>query len=265
MSGHSKWSTIKRKKGANDAQRAKEFTKIARLITFAAQSGGGDPAMNPALGLAMDKAKAINMPNDNIDRAIKRGTGEGGNSARLEEISYEGYAPCNVALIIDATTDNRNRTVSDLRSFVEKAGGRLTEGGAVSWQFTTVGQILLEFETEEEKIARENVKWSEKDKLDKPKLNKSQAEDLELELYDQDGVKDVSVDENGMIITTEYASLNNIKIFIDSKGYKITDASLVKVSANTVELSSEDQERVEKFIEAVEELDDIQRVWTNIA
>jgi YebC/PmpR family DNA-binding regulatory protein len=115
MSGHSKWSTIKRKKGANDAQKAKEFTKIARLITVAAQNSGGDPALNPSLAIAIDKARSVNMPNDNIDRAIKKGIGEGGNGGRLEEMSYEGYGPNNVAIIVDCTTDNRNRTVSDLR------------------------------------------------------------------------------------------------------------------------------------------------------
>jgi len=263
MSGHSKWDTIKRKKGANDAQRAKEFTKVARFITVAAQNGGGNPELNPALVLAIEKARAINMPNDNIDRAIKRGTGEAGGGGRIEEISYEGYGPYNVAIIIDAVTDNRNRTVSDLRSLVEKQGGRLTESGTVSWQFKTQGQIVLEFENEEEKKLRESAKWSDKGKSDRVKLNRDDVESFELELYDIPGILDVMIDENGVIITSEYAELNNIKKFIEHKNIKITEAELIKVSANTVELNDDEAMRLEKFIEIVEDMDDIQKVWTN--
>lgn len=264
MSGHSKWNTIKRKKGANDAARAKEFTKIARMITVAAQNAGGDPEMNPALALAIDKAKSINMPGDNIDRAIKRGTGGLNSGARLEEVSYEGYGPNNIALIIDCTTDNRNRTVSDLRSAVEKHGGRFAESGAVSWQFKTIGRILLEFETEEEKKARESAKWSDKSKMDKMKLSRDKAEEFELELYDLNGVLDVVMDEQGVEIKVEYSELNNIRKFIDQKGIKISDAGLIKESGSPVKLSEEEEERVERFIEAIEELDDVQQIWTNV-
>jgi transcriptional/translational regulatory protein YebC/TACO1 len=263
MSGHSKWSTIKRKKGANDAQRAKEFTKVARMITVAAQDAGGDPAMNPTLALAIAKGKAINMPNDNIDRAIKRGTGEGGTGGRLEEVSYEGYGPNNVALIIDCTTDNRNRTVNDLRSIVEKLGGRFTESGAVSWQFKTVGRILIEFATEEEIKARENIKWNDKDKLELPKLDKRNLEEFELSLYDITGVEDVSSDEHGVAITTEYSALNIVRKAIEEKGILISDAELVKVSSSTVELPESEIERMEQFLEKIEEYDDVQKVWTN--
>lgn len=265
MSGHSKWSTIKRKKGANDAQRAKEFTRVARMITVAAQNGGGDPAMNPTLALAISKAKSVNMPNDNIDRAIKRGTGEGGSGARLEEVAYEGYGPVNFSMIIDCTTDNRNRTVSDLRSRVEKAGGRWADNGAVSWQFKTVGRILIEYASEEELKARESAKWNQ-NSTELPRLNKAEIEEFELSLYDIQGVNDVQVDpENGIEITTEYSALNSVRKAIEEKGIRIADAELVKVSANQVELSPEELERVEKFIEAVEENDDVQKVWTNIS
>lgn len=264
MSGHSKWSTIKRKKGANDAQKAKEFTKIARLITLAAQSGG-DPAMNPTLALAIAKAKSINMPNDNIERAIKRGTGEGGNAGRLEEVAYEGYGPNNVALIIDCTTDNRNRTVNDLRSLVEKIGGRFAESGSVSWQFKTVGRILVEFASAEELKARENIRWNEKDKLDLPKLDKAKVDDFELSLYDLPGVDNVTTDDHGVEITTEYSALNAVRKAIEEQGIKVSDAELVKVSSSQVELGDAELERVEEFIEKIEEYDDVQKVWTNIS
>ncbi|MFW5720547.1 MAG: YebC/PmpR family DNA-binding transcriptional regulator [Candidatus Dojkabacteria bacterium] len=264
MSGHSKWSTIKRKKGANDAQRAKEFTKVARLITVAAQNGGGDPGMNPSLALAIEKARAINMPNDNVDRAIKRGTGEGEKSGRLEELSYEGYGPHGVSIIVDCTTDNRNRTVSELRSSIEKSGGKFAEAGSVSWQFETIGRILLEFETEEEKKAREQVKWNEKDKLAIPKLARDQADEFELELYDISGVREVIQDEEGMEIRTEFAELNNVKKAIEDKNVFITNAEVVKFSTTPVELSEAEQERVDRFIETIEENDDVQKVWVNL-
>ncbi len=263
MSGHSKWNTIKRKKGANDAARAKEFTKIARMITVAAQNGGGDPNMNPSLALAVDKARAINMPNDNVERAIKKGTGEGGSaSAKLEEITYEGYGPANVAIIIDCTTDNRNRTVGELRSSVEKLGGRLADPGAVSWQFKSFGQILMELQTPEEKAALEKTKWN--DKQDKPKIARESVEDFQLELFDIPGVVDVIVDENGMEIRTEFVELNNVRKFIDSKNLKISEAGLLKESSNPIKLAEEDHEKVHFFIEKVEEFDDVQNVWTNL-
>lgn len=264
MSGHSKWNTIKRKKGANDAARAKEFTKIARMITVAAQNGGGDPNMNPSLALAVEKARAVNMPNDNVERAIKKGTGEGGPSAsKLEEVSYEGYGPANVAIIIDCTTDNRNRTVGELRSAVEKLGGRFADPGAVSWQFKTLGQILMEFQTPEEKKSLENAKWN--DKQEKPKLARENAEEFQLELFDLPGVVDVIVDENGMEIRTEFAELNNVRKFIDSKNLRIAEAGSIKESSSPIEVSPEDHERIDSFIEKVEEFDDVQNVWTNLA
>ncbi len=261
MSGHSKWNTIKRKKGANDAARAKEFTKIARLITVAAQNGG-DPALNATLALAIDKARAINMPNDNIERAIKRGTGEGNAGARIEEVSYEGYGPNNVAVIIDCTTDNKNRTVSDLRSLVEKAGGRFGESGSVSWQFKTQGRILLEFESPEEKAQREKAKWN--DKATSYKLSADKSEEFQLELLDLNGIEDISADEHGLDIRTVYSELNNVKKFIDERGITISDAGLTKISTSPVELTDAEYERLESFIESVEDYDDVQKVWTNV-
>jgi YebC/PmpR family DNA-binding regulatory protein len=262
MSGHSKWETIKRKKGATDAARAKEFTKVARMITVAAQNGGGDPTMNPSLALAIAKGKQINMPNDNIDRAVKKGTGESTGGSRLEEITYEAYGPNNTALIIDCATDNKNRTVGELRPTIEKNGGRFAETGSVSWQFTTTGNILLEFETEQEAGERAKQKWGQNE--EKRKINKAAAEDFQLELFDQKGILDVLVDEYGIEIKTEYSELNNIRKFVESKGYKISDAELVKESNTPVVLTEDQIERVEKFIEIIENIDDVQRVWSNV-
>lgn len=262
MSGHSKWETIKRAKGATDAKRAKEFTKVSRMITVAAQKGGGDPNMNPSLALAVAKAKALNMPNDNITRAIKKGTGEGTSGARMEELSYEAYGPGNVALIIDCATDNKNRTVGDLRSTIEKHGGRFAETGSVSWQFTQIGDILLEFETPAEAAEKSKQKWGAGEELSK--LKKDNADEFQLELFDQPGIKDVIVDDFGMEIKTEYSELNSIRKFIESKGIKISEAELKKESNSPIEVDEATLEKIDKFIEVIEEYDDVQDVWSNL-
>jgi YebC/PmpR family DNA-binding regulatory protein len=262
MSGHSKWSTIKRKKGLTDSARAKEFTKIARIITVAAQNGGGDPDMNPSLALGINKARSANMPNDNVERAIKKGIGAATGAVKIEEISYEGYGPANVAIIIDCMTDNRNRTVGELKSKIEKLGGRIAEIGSVAWQFKTIGRILLEIETPEEKNIRDNAKWNSK--VEAHKIPKDAVEEFQLELMDLPGILDIAVADEGVEIETEYAELHNVRKFIEQKGFKIADAGLVKVSASTIELTEEDVEKVEKFIEQVEEIDDVQQVWTNV-
>lgn len=262
MSGHSKWNTIKRKKGANDAARAKEFTKVARIITVAAQNGGGDPSMNPALSFAIDKARSINMPNDNIQRAIKRGTGEGSGGGRIEEVTYEAYGPANTALLIDCATDNKNRTVGEVRSLVEKIGGRFADSGSVSWQFTTLGNILLEFETPEEKNERAKQKWGQKESL--RKISAEESENIQLELMEVNGIIDIIADNIGIQIKTDYAELNNVKKFLENKGYKISEAGLIKESNSLVDLDADSQTKVQEFIEKIEELDDVQNVWTNV-
>lgn len=261
MAGHSKWSKIKRQKGANDAQRGKEFTKVGRLITIAAQSGGGDPALNPVLALAIDKARAINMPNENIDRAINRGIRQGkDNGTKMEEISYEGYAPLQVPMIIDCTTDNRNRTISDLRTVVEKYGGTLAESGAVSWQFETLGQILIEFADDEQEQDK-STKWNV-DPNAKRHLTKEESEDFQLEIMELEGIKDIIPDDGGLEILTEFKSFTSIKQFIDEKQLETARAEIAKVSNTKIEIkSSEDENRVVEFIDRVEELDDVIKVW----
>jgi YebC/PmpR family DNA-binding regulatory protein len=261
MSGHSKWDTIKRKKGANDAARAKEFTKVARMITVAAQNGGGDPSMNPSLVLAIAKAKAINMPNDNVDRAIKKGTGEGGSGSRLEEVSYEAYGPGNVALIIDCTTDNKNRSVGEVRSAIEKNGGVFATSGAISWQFKTIGKILLEFGSAE--IIRDKAKWGQTE--GKRNITQSAAEEFQLELLDQKGILDIVVDDLGIEIKTDFAELNNIRKFVESKNFKISEAGIAKESANLIEVDELTHSKIHDFIEKIEDLDDVQKIWNNLA
>lgn len=264
MSGHSKWESIKRAKGANDAARAKEFTKVARMIVVAAQSGGGDPELNPSLALAIDKAREINMPKDNIERAIKKATGTAtGDAGKLEEIVYEGYGPENVAVLVDCTTDNRNRTFGEVRSTIEKIGGRIAETGAVSWQFSTYGQILISFETEDERKHKENAKWNEK--LEFSGLPKEQKDEFTLEILDQKGIVDVIEDKNGLEIRTEFAELNNIRKIILSKGIKVLEAGILKASNNPVQISDEQRVRVDEFVRKIEEMDDVQKVWTSLA
>src|SRR5918993_454241 len=144
MSGHSKWSSIKHKKGAKDAKRGKLFTKLARAITVAAREGSGDPDANPALGLAVQKARDASMPKDNIQRAIDRGTGEGADAAAIESVVYEGYGPGGAAILVEALTDNRNRTGAEVRHIFDKHGGSLGEPGSVAWQFETRGVVLVD-------------------------------------------------------------------------------------------------------------------------
>jgi transcriptional/translational regulatory protein YebC/TACO1 len=204
------------------------------------------------------------MPKDNIERAIAKAQGGTSGEGRLEEISYEGYGPNNVALIIDCTTDNRNRTVGEVRSVVEKNGGTMAESGAVSWQFSTIGRILLEFETEEEKKERESEKWN-KDKSINPSLDKQKTEEFELELYEIDGIKEVEVDEQGIAVYTEPTKLAHISKEIENRGVRITESEFVKISSNEIQLEDQNEiEKIEGFIEKIEELDDVSKVWTNM-
>ena len=233
MSGHSKWSTIKHKKGAADARRGKLFTKLAKEITIAAREGGGDPDFNNRLRLAIAKAKADNMPNDNIDRAIKRGTGEleGGE---LYEIMYEAYAPHGVGMLIEVVTDNRNRAVADVRHVFNKFGGSLAENGAVAWQFTRKGYITIEEEVDED----------------------------ELFLIAADaGAEDVQFGE----VTEVYTEIENFQAVqkaIEDAGITIDEAKMIYEPNNMIELAQPQTLQVMGVIEKVEDLDDVQNVYT---
>jgi YebC/PmpR family DNA-binding regulatory protein len=238
MSGHSKWSTIKRKKGANDAKRGQMFTQLARAITIAAREGGGDPDMNITLRLAIDKAKAGNMPKDNIERAIKRGTGEDKDAAALERIVYEAYAPHGVALIIETVTDNRNRTVAELRHVLTRSGGSMGESGSVAWQFTQRAyfSFLVEGRSEEE------------------------AFELALEA----GVEDYLYDEELIELFGEGTDFKQISDQLRVMGIKTIDAELRPFPNQEMDLPPHDALQALKVIEELEDLDDVQKVASNL-
>lgn len=238
MSGHSKWSTIKRKKGAADAKRGAIFTRLAREIVIAAREGGSDVDSNFRLRLAVDKARAENMPKDNIERAIKRGAGEDKDSAAFESIMYEGYAPHGVAVMVEAVTDNRNRTVSDLRHAFSKAGGNMAELGAVGWQF--------------ERIAYFSFPTS--------MMNFDKAFELGIEA----GANDVVEDDGTIEITAPVESFKVIADALHKSNVKPDEAGLRMSPKQEMELSAEDAAQVLRALESIEDLDDVQNVYSNL-
>lgn len=237
MSGHNKWSSIKHKKGAADAKRGKIFTKLIKEISVAAKNGGGDPDKNPRLRTAILAAKTANMPNDNISRAIKKGTGELADGASYEETTYEGFGPSKVAVIVDAMTDNKNRTVADLRSLFTRSGGNLGETGSVSWMFTKRGIINI--------------------------LTSSTTEDALMELAIEAGADDVVTEDDVFVVYTDPNSLDVVRDAIDKKGIKIESAEVAMIPQNTVKVTGDDAESVLKFIEKLEDHDDVQKVHAN--
>lgn len=239
MSGHSKWSTIKHKKAKEDAKRGKVFTKIIKEITVAARSGGGDPNANARLRVLIDKAKAANMPQENITRAIKRGTGEL-EGVHYEEAMYEGYGPFGIAVIVETLSDNKKRTVASVRHLFSKLGGNLGETGSVSWMFEHKGVV---------RIAADGT--SEDDFLEK--------------LLDYN-VEDVVIMDNVASIICALEDLESIKQGAEKEGFVVEDASVEWVPKNKVDIAEKDQEeKVYKFLEALEELDDVQNVYANIS
>ena len=236
MSGHSKWSTIKRQKGANDAKRGAMFTKVAREIMVAARAGGGDPDANYRLRLAMDKGRTINMPADNIKRAIERATASGEGDA-FEEIVYEGYGPGGVAIIVEAATDNRNRTAAEVRSIFTKAGGQLAGSGAVAWQFEQRGLIT---------VASEGV----------------DRDEVALAAIDA-GAADVDTESDPIEIYTEPADLEAVRKALDAAGVPVEDAENAMIAKQTAAVDADHVRRVLRLIDLLEELDDVQRVTSN--
>ncbi len=239
MSGHSKWSTIKRKKGALDAKRGRLFTQLARAITMTAREGGGDPDVNFNLRLAIDKARANNMPKDNIERAIKRGTGEDKDGAAFEKLIYEAYAPNGVALIIETVTDNRNRTVADLRHLLNKSGGNLGEGGSVAWQFTPKAYFTFSAEGHDE-------------------------DDI-FELAVEAGADDVFFSEETIEIVGATDSFKEISDRLRAAAIQTDEAALRMFPNQEMELDVEKTLQVMRVIEDLEELDDVQNVDSNLA
>jgi len=237
VSGHSKWSTIKRKKGANDAKRGKIFTKLIKEITIAARMGGGDPAGNPRLRSAITAAKAENMPKDNIARAIKKGTGDL-DGAVYEEILYEGYGPGGVAVLVETMTDNKNRTVADVRHFFAKSGGNLGESGCVAWMFDKKGSIVI----------------------DKEGVDEEELMDLAIEA----GAEDVVEEETTFQILTEPDDFSEVVEALEKAGIKCQEAAIAMIPKNTVEVTEEKTARsLLKLLDNLEDNDDVQKVHAN--
>ena len=236
MSGHSKWSTIKRQKGAADAKRGALFTKLGKEITIAARQGGGDPDANYRLRLAVDKARAANMPADNIKRAIERATG-GKEAVEYEEITYEGYGPGGVALIVETATDNRNRTAAEVRSIFSKAGGQLAGQGSVAWQFEQRGVIAVEG-------------------------GSGDPDDIALAAIDA-GATDVDTESEPIEIATEPTELLSVQSSLEAAGVKVDSAELAMVAKTPIEVDVERARSNLKLIEALEDSDDVQRVTAN--
>lgn len=237
MSGHSKWSSIKHKKGKLDAKRGQLFTKLARDVTMAAR-GGGDPEMNASLRLAISKAKDANMPNTNIERAIQRGAG-GGEADNLEEVTYEGYGPGGTAVLVDTITDNRNRTVAELRLAFSRGGGNLAENGAVAWQFEAQGIITVS-------------------------TADSDPDDVQLAAIEA-GALDVDVSSDGASIEvyTEAGSTVAVREAIVAAGFEVESADLAKVPQNTVDLDESAATSTLQLLEKLDDIDDVSKVHSN--
>jgi YebC/PmpR family DNA-binding regulatory protein len=236
MSGHSKWATTKRKKAAIDAKRGKLFTKLIKEIAIAARQGGGDITGNPRLRLAVDNAKAANMPADNIDRAIKKATGEL-EGQNYSELTYEGYGPAGVAVLVEVATDNKNRTVAEVRHLFSKYGGSLGETGSVSWMFERKGVITL---------SRNN-----------------KSEDEMMEIIIDAGAEDLQTEEDFFEVYTSVEDLEPVRKKLIDKKITPDNASLQWIAKNYIKVNGEDAEKAIKLLEAIEDCDDVQNVFSN--
>ena len=237
MSGHSKWSTIKRAKGVTDAKRSAVFTKVAREISVAARAGGGDPDANYRLRLAVDKARSVNMPMDNIKRAIDKATG-GGDAEVFEDIVYEGYGPGGVAILVEAQTDNKNRTAADVRALFTKAGGQLAGSGAVAWQFEPRGLITIPARGQD-------------------------PDDVALAAIDA-GAEDVDTSDTELVeVYTTPGALEQVRKALGTAGVPVEHAENTMIARNTVEVDEHRARQNLKLVEALEDLDDVQRVTAN--
>ena len=236
MSGHSKWSSIKHKKAATDAKRGQAFTKVIKEITVAARSGGGDPASNARLRTAIASAKAVNMPQDNVTRAIKKGTGEL-PGVSYEEFMYEGYGPGGAAIMIEIMTDNKNRTVADIRHIFSKHNGNLGEAGCVAWMFNKKGLIVID-----------------SDKVDEDKL---------MEIALNAGAEDMQRNEDVFEITTLPEDLESVREAVEKEGIEISLAEVSRIPQSTIKLEGKHAEQMLKLMEKLEDHDDVQNVFAN--
>jgi YebC/PmpR family DNA-binding regulatory protein len=238
MAGHSKWSQIKHKKAKEDLKRGRTFTKLIKEITIAARTGGGDPDGNPRLRFLIDRAKEINMPQDNTARAIKRGTGEL-PGVSYERYLYEGYGPGNIAVIVEVLTENKNRAIAELRTTFSRKCGTLTENGAVGWMFNRLGVIRL---------AQQGL-----------------TEDQLIENLLEQAVKDISLEDGTFTITCDPKALDEIKQVLTTLNLKVESADIEWVPGTTVSLNKETEQKAYDFLSALEDLDDVQNVYTNLA
>ncbi len=236
MSGHSKWATIKRAKAKTDAARGKVFSKYAREITVAAKIGGGDPAGNPRLRLAIERARSSNMPKDNIQRAVEKGAG-GGDSSSIEELMYEGYGPAGAAILVEVMTDNKNRTLGEIQNIFSKNGGNMGKAGCVSWQFTKFGVITAE-------------------------RGKAEAEQLIMDAIEA-GAEDVSEDGGTVEIRTKPEELEAVQSRLKEKKHDFSSAELSLLPNASIEVSGDDARKLLKLVEALEDHDDVQNVYSN--
>ncbi|MEC7855193.1 MAG: YebC/PmpR family DNA-binding transcriptional regulator [Candidatus Neomarinimicrobiota bacterium] len=236
MAGHSKWSNIRHRKGAQDSKRGKIFTKIIKEITVAARLHGGDQESNPRLRKAVTNARSNNIPQDNIARAIKKGTGEL-EGVSYEEMLYEGYGPSGIAILIEVITDNKNRTVSELRHILNKNNGNLAEPGSVAWMFDRKGEILIsDFSGDEEKLFDDII---------------------------NSGADDIEKIENGYLVTTDQSELLNAKDALEKKGHNIKSADVIMVPKSTQDVNEEDQEKIIDLMETIDNHDDVNQVYSN--
>ncbi|MGB9678232.1 MAG: YebC/PmpR family DNA-binding transcriptional regulator [Candidatus Ratteibacteria bacterium] len=236
MSGHSKWHSIKHKKMAMDARKGKIFTKIIRELMVAAKTGGPNPETNPRLRMAIDKAKSVNMPNENIQRAIKKGSGEEGG-VNYEQVTYEGYGPGGVAIFVEVLTDNKNRSASEIRSIFSRHGGNLAGAGSVSWIFERKGLLT---------VKKENV---EEDKL--------------MDIVIEAGAEDMKSEKDTYEITTSVENFENVKKVLEENNIPIDNANITYIPKNTVQLEGKEAEHLLKLLDELEESDDVQNVYAN--
>lgn len=240
MSGHSKWATTKRKKGAIDAKRSKIFTKVAKLITIAARDGkSGDPNMNPSLRLAIDNAKAVSMPKENIERAIKRGIGGAEGGAQLEEVTYEAYGPSGVAILIECLTDSKNRAIGEIKAVLNKMGGSMASAGSVSYLFKKVGQLVID-------QTRNNLK----------------GDDLEMALIES-GAEDFDKEDEVYVVTCTFSELNTVKRNLEDNGVVIESAEVVQIPSAYVDIPENKMNSIGNLLEALDDLDDVNNVYSN--
>ncbi len=239
MSGHSKWSKIKHKKGVIDAKRGAIFTKLGNAITIAAREGSGDPEMNFSLRLAIDKAKQSNLPKENIERAIKRGTGELGG-ARLEEIIYEGFLQNKIPIIIQVLTDNKNRAVAEIKQILEKSGGAISGPGAVAWRFNKLGVIKIE------------------------EFDKNEFEKIELKLIES-GAEDIKISDKKILVYTKPENLQLVKENLEKENVKINSAEIEFVPKEKIKILDEVEEKIQKIFNQLDENQDVVNYYTNLA